>query len=77
LREAGKLKRLNNKQIEALSSACANLGNILFLGIGVAIVATGDPLHIAGRVLPLSLVGWSFCQTASVIILSYWRKEDE
>jgi hypothetical protein len=69
------MKKLNNKQIEAISSAWANLANILFLGIGVGLFATGSRVSAGAWVLILS--GWLFCQVASILVLSYWRKEDE
>ena len=71
------MKKLNNKQIEAISSACANLGNILFLGIGVGLVATGGASQLTTGVLVFTLLGWLFCQFASVVVLSSWRKENE
>lgn len=69
------MKKLNNKQIEASSTAWANLGNILFLGIGVGLLATGSKVTVGGWALILA--GWLFCQIASILILSYWSKEDE
>jgi hypothetical protein len=71
------MKKLNNKQIEAISSACANLGNILFLGVGVGLVATSGTSQITAGVLTFTLSGWLLCQFASVVVLSYWRKENE
>jgi len=69
------MKRLSNKQIEASSAAWANLGNILFLGIGVGLFATGSKVTAGAWVLILA--GWLFCQVASILVLSYWSKEDE
>jgi len=69
------MKKLNNKQVEGISTAWTNLGNILFLGIGVGLIATGSKVTALAWVLILS--GWLFCQVASILVLSYWRKEDE
>jgi hypothetical protein len=66
------MKKLNNKQIEAISSAWANLGNILFLGIGVGLVATRAQVH--AEVWVFTLFGWLFCQVASVIVLLEKRR---
>jgi hypothetical protein len=71
------MKKLNNKQVEAISSACANLGYILFLGIGVGLVATAGISQITTGVWGFTIVGWLLFQFASVVILSYWRKENE
>ena len=71
------MKKPNNKQIEAISSAWTNLGNILFLGVGVGLVATRGTENLPIGILVFMLLGWLLCQTASVIFLSYWRQEDE
>jgi hypothetical protein len=63
------MKKLNNKQIEAIASAWANLGNILFLGIGVDLIATGS--NITARAWVFIISGWLFCQVASILFLSY------
>jgi hypothetical protein len=71
------MKKLNNKQIEAISAASANLGNILFLGIGVGLVAIGGTSQIPARVWIFTLSGWLLFQFASGVVLSYWRNENE
>ncbi len=70
------MKKLNNKQVEATSSAFSNLGNILFLGIAVASVAIVGPSNVPFGVWVISLGGWLVCQIASVLILSFWSEED-
>jgi len=70
------MKKLNNKQIEAISSALSNLGNILFLGIAVASVAVFGASKVPIASLILSVGGWLICQIASVWVLSFWRKEN-
>jgi hypothetical protein len=70
------MKKLNNKQIEAISSAWANLGNILFLGIAVATVAVVGSSKAPIGIWLFSFGGWLVCQIISVLTLSYWREED-
>ncbi|MCI0693970.1 hypothetical protein L0337_18435 [candidate division KSB1 bacterium] len=73
------MKKLNNKQLEAISSAFSNLGNILFLGIAVASVAVFGVSKVPIDRLILSVFGWLICQIASVWIfwiLSFWSEED-
>jgi len=71
------MKKFNNKQIEAISAAFANLGNILFLGIGVGLVATSGASQIPARMWIFTLSGWLLFQSSAVVVLSYWRKENE
>jgi Na+/glutamate symporter len=68
------MKKLNNKQIEAISSAVANLGNILFLGMGVTSVALVGIAKVSIAVWLVSILGWISCQVMSVWILSFWRE---
>jgi hypothetical protein len=71
------MKKLNDKQVEAISSAWANLEDILFLGVGVGLVATRGTEALPIGILVFMLLGWLLCQVASVMFLSYWRQEDE
>lgn len=70
------MKRLNSKQIEEISSALSNLGNILFLGLAVTSLAVAGISKVQIGTWVLSLFGWLFCHAVSVWILSFWRKED-
>jgi len=70
------MKKLNNKQIEAISSAFSNLGNILFLGIAVASIAVSGTSQVPIGNWLISFVGWLSCQIMSVLTFSYWREEN-
>jgi len=70
------MKKLNNKQVEAISSSFSNLGNILFLGLAVTTIAVAGISKVSIGIWIFSLLGWFGCQTLSVWTLSFWRKED-
>jgi hypothetical protein len=70
------MKKLNNKQVEAISSAFSNLGNILFLGLAVTSLAVAGISKVSIGIWFLSLLGWFGCQFLSVWVLSFWREED-
>jgi hypothetical protein len=70
------MKRLNNKQIEEISSAFSNLGNILFLGLAVTAVAVAGASGVQFGRWALSFAGRLLCHIIAVWVLSFWRKED-
>jgi hypothetical protein len=76
LSQGRQMKKMNNKQVEAISSAFANLGNILFLGIAVATVAVIGSAKASIGTWLFSFGGWLICQISSVLTLSYWREEN-
>jgi hypothetical protein len=68
--------RLNNKQIEAIGQAWANLGNVGFLG-GIIALAVGQPVALTWQAFIGGLIGWGLCQIACVIVLSSYREKRE